>query len=458
MRSLGAGSQKRSHTDISLTASLFSPKRSTVATAKNRNLISTIIPSLKGIREIANTMESKSKSLRRKLVRSLSFAFLARNGGWECQAFAPPPSILQQPVGNNKPGINFREYKYCQSSILQNARSLTKCHERNNQFFQGGNNDNNDDDSILDEFLEKQAASGSTVLLLLPAAMALLSFSTYPETAKGFHSFVDIASGHTWAPVDGGAYLTELITPALTGPVASFISLLFGTLTSMTVGQLYNRQNAMSKLLGELLEDLRLAELHIATLPTAAYRKRGEALIQAYGALLVTILEQDSVPQALVIQRREAGRRLMEQCMELLHRVSGDKSVAEDLNGRALDEAYATLNRLIRTRSSLITTYENSFPIWHYGNLCILAMAILFIFLVLTDKTALLFLGGFQLRMCWAMLIGTLSMLLAVIFDLNSPLGGTFTVIQKIRLAEFDLDEYMQPSSTDSSSSRRNKD
>ena len=103
-------------------------------------------------------------------------------------------------------------------------------------------------------------------------------------------------------------------------------------------------------------------------------------------------------------------------------------SLTKKLNERVIGQAYDTLNRLIQTRSNLITNYENSFPLWHYGNLYILALAICFIFLTLTDKPALLFLGGFQLRICWAMLIGTFSMLAVVIYDLNSILSGTFQV------------------------------
>jgi hypothetical protein len=130
--------------------------------------------------------------------------------------------------------------------------------------------------------------------------------------------------------------------------------------------------------------------------------------------------------------------------MQLLHQISSDRTVEDQVNGRALDECYATVNRLLRARSSLVTTYENCFPIWHYGNLCILAVAILFIFLVLTDKTALLFLGGFQLRMCWSMLIGTLSMLVVVLYDLNYPLSGAFQILRPMQLEEFDVDEFVE--------------
>ena len=326
------------------------------------------------------------------------------------------------------------------SHTLQ-TRSLTQCHGTK-RFHNDGDGDGGD--NVVKEFLARNMYSG-WLLLLTPAALALVAFSTHPQVAEGFRDFVDVVSGHTWAPVDGGETLTDLIAPALTGPVASFISLLFGTLTSMTVGQLYSRQANIAKLLGELLEDLRLLELHATQLPTPAYREECKRNVLAYGALVVEILEDGGVfSKKELLERREAGRRLLEQTMGLLHRVSGDKSVAGNLNGRALDEAYGTINRLIRTRSSIVTTFANAFPIWHYGNLCILGLAILFIFLVLTDKTALLFLGGFQLRMCWAMLIGTLSMLLVVIVDLNSPLSGAFQIVKPVSLVDFELDEYVE--------------
>lgn len=298
-------------------------------------------------------------------------------------------------------------------------------------------------DALVHQLADRRSASGG-LILLAPAITACIAFFTYKDISQGFHTAVDVLSGHTWEPVDGGAYLTDLITPALTGPVASFISLLFGTLTSMTVGTLYNRQAALAKLLGELLEDLRLLEVHLETLPTELYRRRGRRLNQAYGSLLVEILEDTNLTPSDIKRRREAGRRILESQMKLLHKVSGDATIQDDINGRGLDECYMTVNRMIRTRSSMVSTYENRFPIWHYGNLCILAVAILFIFLVLTDKTALAFLGGFQLRLCWSMLIGTLSMLVAVVYDLNNPLTGTFQILRPMQLEEFDLDDFIE--------------
>ncbi len=379
-----------------------------------------------------------NKNQRSNFVVGIGACAILSAQGWCCHAFSPSHHAWCLGLVSDP----YRQATY--QAHPSRSTYLTKCQETR-RFFHG--NDDSDEDfantSIVTRLVDR-TSSLSSLLLLAPAVMAGMAFSTYTEVAEGFRAFVDIASGHTWYPVDGGTYLTDLISPALTGPVASFISLLFGTLTSMTVGNLYNRQATMAALLGDCLEDLRLLELHVSTLPKPEYRDQGKKLIRAYGSLVIDILEHGNLPTQQVKQRREAGRRLLEQNMDLLHTVSGDKTVADILNGRAMDEAYGTLNRLIRTRSSLITTYENCFPVWHYGNLCILALAILFIFLVLTDKTALLFLGGFQLRMCWSMLIGTLSMLAVVIYDLNTPLSGAFQVVKPMELDDTDLENYVE--------------
>ena len=336
--------------------------------------------------------------------------------------------------------FHYEQHQKQQSTInIQLWRTRPQC-----QASKGLLEEDRDDDS---SWVKKLAGGGDNkledFLLLVPAFTAWIAFVTYKDTSLAFHSTVDYLSGHNWASVDGGAYLTDLITPALTGPVASFISLLFGTLSSMTIGSLYDRQATMSHLLSELLGDLRLLQVHMKTLPTADYQQQGRKLITAYGSNLVDNLQETTSSETLG-KRREAGRRLLEQLMQLLHQVAGDKSVKDQINGKGLDECYSTLNRLIQTRSSLVTTFENSFPVWHYGNLCILALSILFTFLVLTDKTALLFLGGFQLRVCWSMLIGTLSMLVVVVYDLNTPLSGSFQILRPTQLDAFDVEEFVE--------------
>jgi hypothetical protein len=260
---------------------------------------------------------------------------------------------------------------------------------------------------------------------MAPAVISSLAFVLYEDTSKAFHSFVQFASHNTFSPVDGGAYLTDMITPALNGPVASFISLLFGTLTSMTVGNLYNRQANMAQVLSDLLEDLRLAELHFQYFPTE-YRTSAKELLNAYSRSLLKTITDDSLSPDSMKEKRELGRLVLEKLMTLLHDMAQDPAV--QVNDRVMDEAYGTLNRIFQLRSKLLSLFENQFPVWHYGNLALLALAICTIFLVLTDMPALLFLGGFQLRMCWSMLIGTFTMLAVVLYDLNTPMSGAYQV------------------------------
>lgn len=255
-------------------------------------------------------------------------------------------------------------------------------------------------------------------LLITPAAMAGIAFSQYKDTSVAFHNFVEVASQNTWSPVDGGAYLTDLITPALNGPVTTVISILFATLVSMTVSNLLTRQNTMARALAEIIDDARRTEIHIENFPEP-FRSRADSLVDSFVRGVFEDAAQKKICPVSLRSRQELGSLL-----KLLNQLSLEPNAP----GMILGEAYAAVNRIIDHRSNLIAAYQTRFPIWHYGNLAILALAICVIFLMLTDKSALLFLGGFQLRMCWSMLIGTFAMLAVVIYDLNTPLSGVFKV------------------------------
>ena len=58
-----------------------------------------------------------------------------------------------------------------------------------------------------------------------------------------------------------------------------------------------------------------------------------------------------------------------------------------------------------------------------------MAITILFVFLLETDQDAVQFLLGFQLSICWALLVGTYSLLAVVIYDLTTPFVGVFRVM-----------------------------
>jgi hypothetical protein len=59
----------------------------------------------------------------------------------------------------------------------------------------------------------------------------------------------------------------------------------------------------------------------------------------------------------------------------------------------------------------------------------ILASILLMVFLLETDNAGMQFLVDFQLSICWALLIGTYSLLAAIIFDLTTPFSGMFSSV-----------------------------
>lgn len=256
------------------------------------------------------------------------------------------------------------------------------------------------------------------VVIVLPAFLTTIAFTFYQQTSATFHNFVDFASSNTWQAVDGGAYLSDLLIPALNGPVSTFVSLLFGSLSSMTLSNLYTRQITLANKFAKFVEDIRLFDLHLSYLPTD-YQLEAKTSLRRYTAeVRKTFLEEISTDNMEV--HRELRREEMEYLMSVLH----EASEVESIHGRALDESYGALNRIIDRRSDMTTVYDQKFPVWHYGNLALLAIAICTVFFILTDRSALMFLGAFQLRTCWAILVGTISVLFCVIYDLNTPLQG----------------------------------
>lgn len=279
---------------------------------------------------------------------------------------------------------------------------------------------NNNKDPLT--FGGREPTAEDYVVIFLPAVLTVLAFVFYQETSAAFHNLVDFASSNKWQVVDGGAYLSDLIIPALNGPVTTFISLLFGSLSSMTLSNLYNRQVTLANKFAKFVEDIRLLDLHLSYLPSE-YQLGSKSCLRRYAAEMKKTFMVEISAQEMEF-RREVRREEIELLMSILHEVSMIDG-KEAVSGRVLDEAYGTLNRIIDRRSDMAAIYDQQFPLWHYGNLALLAFAICTVFFILTDRSALMFLGAFQLRTCWAILVGTISVLFCVIYDLNTPLQGT---------------------------------
>ena len=80
------------------------------------------------------------------------------------------------------------------------------------------------------------------VLRYIPVLMPMLAYSTYELTAQLFDSLVEFVSSNNWVAVDGGAYQSSIITPAINGLVVPSMALLFATLMSNTINTLRQRQ------------------------------------------------------------------------------------------------------------------------------------------------------------------------------------------------------------------------
>jgi hypothetical protein len=196
--------------------------------------------------------------------------------------------------------------------------------------------------------------------LSIPAFVFLGAFACYKETSLAFHNFVNIASGNTWLPADGGQSLTDLITPALNGPVSTVISLLFGTLVSTTIGNLYNRQNELSCLLATIFDDIRLAEIHADFFPQP-YKQRAYQLLQDFTISIIEDFEMNNGDFEAEVEKLR-DRRELGMLVFMFHEMDADPNVG--VPGGVLGEAYGTVNRIISARSDLIATYNNCFPPW----------------------------------------------------------------------------------------------
>lgn len=267
-----------------------------------------------------------------------------------------------------------------------------------------------------------------------------MAFCYYTETAKAFHWLVDTWSGHTWTSADGGKYMMEIVRPVLNGPVTLAVSILFGTLVSMTIQTLYDRQTRLHTNYISTVEEVRELYVMIQTFPEP-YKSEGQTCLSSFLDETLDDLfssnhhhhhHQVTPPQ--IIRKKQTTRLL-----QLLNRLSDDD---KDQTPSYIGQVYSGVQRLTELRSDLLATLQTVFAPAHYINIVILAATLLFVFLLETDQTTLQFLLGFQLSICWALLVGTFSTLSAVIFDLSSPFTGMFSIMERSQVRIADMKHY----------------
>eukprot|EP00977_Amphora_coffeiformis_P019016 scaffold6856_cov156-Amphora_coffeaeformis.AAC.9 len=255
----------------------------------------------------------------------------------------------------------------------------------------------------------------------LPPSLTALAFFTYHDTKNTFHTFIDLASGHTWVSADGGKFMADMVRPVLNGPVTLSISILFGTLVATTVGTLFNRQIKLKETVISAEEQVRHMHLLVHGFPEP-YRRRAKKLLRGYVTKVTNDFDNHQVTQDTLSQPE------LNSLLLLVNRLVKDPKRRDDCPGAIVGEVYGGINAMMALRAAFRSTLQQVFSPAHYVNMITLASTILFVFLLETDQDAMQYLLGFQLSICWALLVGTYSLLAVVIYDLSTPFTGEFNI------------------------------
>lgn len=167
---------------------------------------------------------------------------------------------------------------------------------------------------------------------------------------------------------------------------------------------------------------MRVLSLLVDSFPSNDIKSRCRQYLNEYTCRLIAESE-DSKKSKVMFGSTDSE---MNGFVTLLNEYANDKS--EPVSGTVLAEAYAAVVRLNTIRSARITAIQSTFPVLHYGILALLAFSICIAFLLETDQELLMFLNSEQLRILWTMLIGTISALSIVCWDLSFPFTGSYII------------------------------
>ena len=90
--------------------------------------------------------------------------------------------------------------------------------------------------------------------------------------------------------------------------------------------------------------------------------------------------------------------------------------------------AQSLISQLLMVRSERLALLLTAFPTTHWLTIGLAGVSILVAFLVESDSQALLFLDKLQLRIMFALLVGSLSGIGLILRDLNDPFRGPFRI------------------------------
>ncbi|KAL3790654.1 hypothetical protein HJC23_009754 [Cyclotella cryptica] len=300
-----------------------------------------------------------------------------------------------------------------------------------------------------------KTSPSNLALRYIPVVMPMLAYSTYELTAKLFDTMVELISNNNWVAVDGGAYQSSIITPAINGLVVPSMALLFATLMSNTINTLRQRQMQIRTSLNIEANDLRMISVMVDSMPSELRETKNH--LRKYLMQYATRVIAECRPGLSFNNQRLMGSidseingflqvlntlgitqystmyvdtflpaanytvedvRFSHIQNELGLSTKQRRMSAPFLPPYVFSEVYDALTRLRHERSVRLSALQSTYPPLHYAILALLGCSICGVFLMETNQELLIFLNAIQLKILWAMLIGTFSSLAVVNYDM----------------------------------------
>jgi hypothetical protein len=303
------------------------------------------------------------------------------------------------------------------------------------------------------------------IMWTFPIFIAVASCLGFGVLAHYFHQFVQWWSYQSWYPPTENQIQLQanVVTQVVNGPVITSVSILFATLSSMTISSLYERQIVIRKCYALELRSLRLLHMGIQAIPSEleVARRMGEDLLVQYTQQLFQesrggggsgptrnndlYYEKETVVEEQGFLRDSSGDGHLMALLNwsndlLLPQRPPDSSSNSSSNNKSTKKTHpsppppaaivgqiqSVLSTLLSQRHLRSLALSTVFPIVHWLTLTFLAAAIGISFLVATDQQDFIFLHGFPIRILWGVLMGSFTSLAILCYDLYSIYDGAY--------------------------------
>lgn len=300
------------------------------------------------------------------------------------------------------------------------------------------------EDDRDDSLIEKLEVKFDPYLVLIPLLFNILAFTSFHTVEDCYERMYEMfarAMGVNFKFVDGGNIQAQMISPTLNGIVLPTASLLFSTMVSNTIGTLRGRIQDIKICLNKEAADIFKLSTLIDMYPDNGYfdemtmknipslRKECKQYLRLYTDQLIAESQDGYDHDSPDMTSQVQGQDLYRSIQYYEGFVKDKRNIPEHI----FTESLALIDRLDGNRMTRMTLLRKPYPMLHYMILGILATAIIFAFLMQTNQDILQFMNEVQLTLLWTMLVGALSLIGLVIYDLNGPFRGSYRVNNALR-------------------------